>query len=167
MLKKLFFFLILFFTAAFSAQAVCPVCTIAVGAGVGFSRWLGVDDLISGTWVGGLIVSMAFWFFTWLDKKNVKSMWLKTVFFALFYAITVIPLYWSGVMGHPFNTFCGLDRLLFGIIAGSIAFLLSIWLNVFLKKRHNNKAHFPFQKIVISLVSLAITSLIFYIIIKC
>ena len=40
------------------ALAVCPICTIAVGAGVGLSRYFGVDDAITGLWVGGLIVSM-------------------------------------------------------------------------------------------------------------
>lgn len=34
------------------AQAVCPVCTVAVGTGVGLSRWLGVDDTITGLWLG-------------------------------------------------------------------------------------------------------------------
>jgi len=32
--------------------AVCPVCTVAAGAGVGLSRWLGIDDIIIGLWVG-------------------------------------------------------------------------------------------------------------------
>ena len=26
------------------ALAICPVCTVAVGAGIGLSRWLGIDD---------------------------------------------------------------------------------------------------------------------------
>ena len=45
------------FAGAGKALALCPVCAIAVGAGIGVSRWLGVDDTITGVWVGGLIVS--------------------------------------------------------------------------------------------------------------
>ncbi len=41
------------FLGANSAQAICPICTIAVGAGVGFSRYLGIDDTIAGLWIGG------------------------------------------------------------------------------------------------------------------
>lgn len=38
--------------------AFCPVCTIAVGAGVGIAEKFGVDDTIIGLWVGGLTVSL-------------------------------------------------------------------------------------------------------------
>ena len=36
------------------AHAVCPVCTVAVGAGLGLAEWLGIDDSISGLWIGAL-----------------------------------------------------------------------------------------------------------------
>ncbi len=56
---------------------MCPVCTIAVGAGIGLSRWLGVDDLISGLWIGGLIVSLIGMTILWLNKKNLKNNFLR------------------------------------------------------------------------------------------
>ena len=37
---------------AIPAKAICPVCTVAVGAGIGLSRWLGIDDSITGLWIG-------------------------------------------------------------------------------------------------------------------
>ena len=40
------------------ALAVCPICTVAVATGIGFSRWLGIDDTITGLWIGGLTVSL-------------------------------------------------------------------------------------------------------------
>ena len=61
-----------------TSLAVCPVCTVAVGAGVGLSRWLGVDDLITGTWIGGLLVSMIWWTIDWLNKKNIRFSFLIT-----------------------------------------------------------------------------------------
>ena len=51
----------LFFSALFWASAVkaiCPLCVVAVGAGLGLSRWLGVDDVVSSIWIGALLVSM-------------------------------------------------------------------------------------------------------------
>ena len=33
-----------------AAGAVCPVCTVAVGAGLEGARLLGVDDVITGIW---------------------------------------------------------------------------------------------------------------------
>ena len=43
------------------AFAVCPVCTVAVGAGLEGARLLGVDDVITGIWAGGLTLSLFFW----------------------------------------------------------------------------------------------------------
>ena len=54
------------------AAAVCPVCTVAVGAGLESARLLGVDDVITGIWAGGLTLSLFFWTAGWLKKHNVK-----------------------------------------------------------------------------------------------
>jgi len=56
---------------------MCPVCTIAVTAGVGLSRWLGVDDLISGLWVGGLLVSLIGLTFSLVEQKGFEKQSLK------------------------------------------------------------------------------------------
>ncbi|HIU65153.1 MAG TPA: hypothetical protein IAC63_00740, partial [Candidatus Enterousia avicola] len=53
------------------ANAVCPVCTVAVGAGLEGMRLLGVDDVITGIWAGGLTLSLFFWTAGWLKKHNV------------------------------------------------------------------------------------------------
>lgn len=167
MFKKLtFLFSFLFLgllTPGFS-QAVCPVCIIAVGAGVGLCRWWGIDDLISGTWIGGLIVSIIIWVLNWLDKKSVKFKFRRLTVIILFYFIVIIPLYQMGIMGHPLNKFWGIDKLLFGIISGSLVFVISVWLNNFLKKKNQGRVFFPLQKVVLPILFLLITSLIFYLI---
>lgn len=147
--------------------AICPVCTVAVCAGVGLSRWLGIDDLISGVWIGGLIVSFIFWTIDWLDKKKVsfKSRWL--VISAVFYALVIIPLYLKDIVGHPANTFLGMDKLLFGIAVGSLVFLLSVWFHAFLKTKNQGKSYFPYQKVAVPIAFLLIISLIFYFLTKC
>src|SRR3990172_4136169 len=64
--------LILKLITAPSALAVCPVCTVAVGAGLGISRALGIDDTVTSVWIGGLILSMSFWLIDWLKKKKTE-----------------------------------------------------------------------------------------------
>jgi len=150
------------------ASAVCPLCTIAVGAGIGLSRYLGVDDIISGLWIGGLIVSLIFWTLDWLSKKNVKFRLLPVVVTVVMYAITVIPLKTMNIIGHPLNTlFCGVDRLIFGIGVGSLVFIFAVLLNNLLKKKNNGKVYFPYQKVVVPISSLLIASVIAYLIITC
>lgn len=143
-------------------QAVCPVCTVAVGAGVGFSRWVGIDDVISGLWVGGLTVSLIAWTINWLDGKKIHFQGRKILTVLFYYAIIVVPLYWSDIIGHPMNTLWGTDKLLLGIILGSLTFLLATFSYEWLKKRNNDHSYFPFQKVAMPLGFLSILSLIFY-----
>jgi len=186
MKEKIFSILIAVFLLSFfalnQAKAFCPVCTIAVGAGVGLCRWLGVDDVLSGIWVGGLIVSMIGWSLNWLEKKQIRFQipkqsegWRRTAVLRLrrltvsgiFYLIVILPLYFTGIMGHPFNKFWGIDKLWLGIVFGSIAFILAIWLNSFLKNKNHGKAFFPFQKVVLPVLFLIITTIIFHYIVGC
>ena len=144
------------------AQAVCPVCTVAVGACVGFSRYLGIDDTITGLWIGGLIVSMIAWTISWLTKKNIRFIGRKILVIILYYLLIIGPLYWKDVIGHPFNKIWGMDKLLLGIIAGSFFFFLGNMLHLWLKKRNGGQVYFPFQKVVAPIFILAILSVIFY-----
>jgi len=155
-----------FFYAGF-AKAVCPVCTITVSAGVGFCRWLGIDDLISGLWVGGMIVSLIIWTLDWLNKKNFKIKFQWIWISVLFYLLTLLPLYFMGVIGHPENKFWGIDKILFSTIIGSLLFLIGVWLHKFLKNKNQGKSFFSFQKVVLPVSLLIIVSLIFHFIIGC
>lgn len=157
-------FLALLFLPIFQARAQCPLCTIAVGLGVGLSRWLGIDDLISGAWIGGLITSMVLWFLNWLKKRGIQFKFLWLIVFAFSYSIFIIPLYLTGIMGHPLNKFLGIDRLLFGIIFGALAFIISFLLHNFLRKKNQGKVYFPFQKVVIPILFLLLASFILYLI---
>ncbi len=165
-LALLFFTISLFFTK--KALAVCPICTIAVGAGVGLSRYLGIDDAITGLWVGGLTVSMITWTESWLDKKNIHFKGRIIINVLAYFALIVIPLYYSGIIGNPLNTLCacGLDKLLFGIIAGSIAFWCGASWYFYLKEKNGGHAYFPFQKVVMPVSPLIILSLIYYFLTK-
>jgi hypothetical protein len=149
------------------AKAIpCAVCTIAVGASVGLARYLKIDDRITGLWVGALIASLVAWTIHYLDKKNIRFKGRKILTVVLWYGLTIVPLYFTGLMGHALNKFWGIDKLLFGIIIGTIVFVGANLLHDYLKKKNNNKSYFPLQKAILPVGILAIASLITYLIIK-
>ncbi len=145
------------------AFAVCPVCTIAVGAGLGLSRFIGIDDSITGIWVGGMLVSLSFWTANYLEKKGAKLP-QKLIFSFIFWALlTFIPLQISGIIGHPFNTVFGIDKLIFGSSVGIIAFLIAVFADKKVKSV-KEKQLFNFQKVVFPLMALIIASIIMFLI---
>ncbi len=169
MKNKILFFLLLtvgFFQAKL-VLAVCPVCTVAVAGGLGVSRWLGVDDFISAIWIGGLCFSMTVWSWNYLKKK--KKLNLVTGFFALFlvYFSVIFPLQKLNFLGLPFNTLWGFDKIILGLILGTIIFWLGVFFNTFLKKKNEGRVYFPFQKVVMPCVFLLLASLIYYVYCKC
>jgi hypothetical protein len=150
--------------------AFCPVCIVAVGAGLGLSRYLGVDDTVSGIWVGGLLLTSSLWLVDWLVKKikklqTVNLLALQISSALLTYAIVLIPLWHSEIIGHPFNKILGLDKLIFGTAVGTILFLKALWLDKMVRKWKGHQL-FDFQKVVFPVVFLLIGSLIMFFITK-
>ena len=141
---------------------LCPVCTIAVAGGVGLCRYLGIDDLISGTWIGALLFSLFLWTIDWLNKRKIKFLFRKPLVFIFWYGLTIFPLMKIGIIGHPQNKFLGFDKLIFGIFSGTIVFLFSILFENYLRKKNQSKAYFKFQKVLIPILFLTILSLIFW-----
>ena len=145
-----------------TVQAVCPVCTVAVGTGVGLSRWLGVDDLITGLWLGGLVVSLIYWTVTWMDKHAINFTGKALVIACSYYLLIFVPFYMVDVVGHPENVKFGIDKLVLGTAVGSIAFFGGAWAYEFLKEKNQGHAYFPFQKVLMPILPLIIISLLVY-----
>jgi hypothetical protein len=146
---------------------MCPVCTVTVVAGLGLSRLLGIDDLITAIWIGGFILSFSFITINWIAKKwpklNSKYYYFPTII--LMYLFVLIPFILNHTIGIIRNTIFGIDKIVFGIIAGSIIFLIGVWADKLQRKKFK-KIFFPFQKVVFPVVSLIIISLIFFFVIK-
>ena len=145
---------------------MCPVCTAGVIAGLGLSRWLGVDDTVSGIWIGGILASSSGWTINWLRRKkwNFKGSPALTVI--LFYATVIIPLYQMKIIGHVYNQYWGIDKLILGISIGTVFFTGAALIYEILKKKNGGHAHFPFEKIVFPIGTLVILSTIFYFLTK-
>ena len=166
--KKIIFVIFSFPILMFAsyAKAVCPVCIVAVSAGLGLSRWLGVDDVVSSIWIGALLAALSIWTIIWISKKNWAFKYQKIIIPAAYYLLTLLPLYYYAFIGHPQNKIFGVDKIVFGAFLGTAVFLASIWLHNYLKQKNNEKSFFPYQKIVLPVTALILTSLVFYFLIS-
>ena len=105
---------------------MCPVCTVGVVAGLGISRLLGIDDVVSAIWIGAFILSFSFITNDWIAGKwpkfNPKYYYFPM--FVLMYLFVLIPLRLNGTIGIIGNSLWGVDKIVLGIIVGSLTLLL-------------------------------------------
>lgn len=153
-----------FLSLAPKAQAVCPICTIAVGAGLGFSRYLGIDDVITGLWIGALILSSALWTASWLKSKTWKIPQKTAISIIFFYLLVVPPLFWMDMIGHEGNQLWGVDKILLGTAIGSLVFTAGFFLDKYLRSINEGKVFVYFQKVICPVLLLSLTSVLFYLI---
>lgn len=149
-----------------SAMAVCPVCTVAVGAGLEGARLLGVDDVITGIWAGGLTLSLFFWTVGWLKKRGVTNLWLQIVLpFVVYYGLLGC-VYLMPDITFGANTLWGIDKFLLGVIVGTFAFYFGARWYIRIKRANGGHAQFAFQKVVVPLSFLVVATLVFWLITK-
>ncbi len=143
--------------------AQCPVCVVTVGGGLFLAKWLGIDDILASIWLSGLNTAIAFWIASGVKSKILKNGWMWSL---AFFILTIGYLAYSKQIGHPGNTFLGIDRVLFGTIIGYLVSLLAISVDKLLRKTHKGKVYFPYQKVIIPLVSFIVVSGVFAILIE-
>lgn len=144
--------------------AVCPICTVTVGAGLGIFRFLEIDDTIFGVWIGGLILSASLWLASFLKRRNIVFPFLEFFSAILLFAITLLPMYWNKTIGQPLNTLWGADKIILGIFVGGSVFLLGVWADQFLRRLNNGKIFMYYQKVILPIFFLTMASFIFYLI---
>ncbi|MDD5569255.1 MAG: hypothetical protein PHG23_02475 [Candidatus Pacebacteria bacterium] len=155
----------MFFATA--ANAVCPVCTVGVAAGLGLARWLRIDDTITGLWIGGFTVLLVMWTIAWFDKKNIKF-WGRDILTTIVYFFFVLwPLRFLevGGIGNQSHTIWGMDKLVFSILLGAAAFFgFEKWYRSMRAKR--GKSLFRYQKVIWPIIPLIVLSVFFYFVTK-
>lgn len=165
-LVSIFGFISALFVAG-AAHAFCPVCTVAVGAGLEGARILGVSDVITGLWAGGLMLSLAAWTENYMRAHGIRNPFLILLNYVVYYGI--LALIYVLPVGNPtlrFNatTLWGVDQFLLGVVIGSLVFLAAGKWYERIKARNGGHAWFPFQKVVWPLGALLIVTLIFLLI---
>ena len=170
--KKLLFGALCFVGATLCVQvasAVCPVCTIAIGAGLEGMRMLGVQDVITGIWAGGLIMSLIGWTANYMRAHGVKNkIWYGLnflVYVALLTSVYFIP------RGNPIvrwweNCMWGMDQFFLGSLVGAVTFIIMELWYARIKRNHGGHAQFPFQKVVMPFAGLLVATLVFWVIIR-
>jgi hypothetical protein len=147
-------------------HAVCPLCTVAVGAGAGLMKRLGIDDTITGLWIGALLASSIAWTINILNSYQIRFIGRKPLVAVIFVLLFVWPLYHYNFLWVPRNTLWGIDKVIFGLVLGAVVFAIaSIWYCM-IKAGNNGRAQFPFQKIVMPLGLLSVVSFVLYCITK-
>jgi hypothetical protein len=187
-MKKAFIFVLFSLFAinyslfASAARAVCPVCTVAVVAGLGVSKELGIDDIVTSIWIGGLILSASFWTIDWIEKSKwrekiykhvcrfkcgmTENQALKFWTILVMYALVFVPLLFTKTVGIVGNSLWGIDKIILGTGVGSVMFLVGMWIDKTIRKSRDGKQLFAFQKVVFPVVSLILSSLLFYFLTK-
>lgn len=150
---------------------MCPVCTVTVIAGLGISRFFGIDDTATALWIGGFILSFSFVTIGWINKKwprlekgALSPIW-KPAVIVLTYLFVLIPLRMNGSIGILQNRLWGIDKIVLGIAIGSLVFLFGIWADKKIRKIRGRQL-FKFQKVVLPATSLIIASIVLYLITK-
>lgn len=168
-LTKILLGLALIIAVVADASAVCPVCTVAVGAGLEGARLLGVEDVITGIWAGGLTLSLAAWTANWLHKKGITGWFWYVLNFILYYAL-LMGVYFvpAGAPIVKFNDKCmwGIDQFLLGTIVGTLVFFFMQKWYQRIKDENGGHAKYPFQKVVMPFCGLLIVTVIFWAIIR-
>jgi len=146
---------------------MCPICTVTVVAGLGISRLLGIDDVVSAIWIGALIMSLSFITIDWIHKKwpKLSFTFYRLPTYVLMYLFVLIPLKLDGTIGITGNTFLGIDKIIFGIFVGSVALLAGALLDKLQRKKFP-KIFFPFQKVIFPVFCLILVSIVLFLITK-
>lgn len=154
------------FTPA-AAYAVCPVCVVGVGAALGLAEVLHIDDTITGAWIGGMGVAVFFWMVDFMGKRNWTFKFkfgnlLRNVILAGVTAYFIYLAVAGYITNHTDHLIVGVDKMIVGPLFGAILFTAATQLHFFLREKNGGKAYFPFQKVVIPMSSLLVSTIIFY-----
>src|SRR3989339_1713084 len=126
----------------FSVYANCPVCIITVGGGLLIAKKLGIDDLLVSIWISGLNTAIAFFLAAKIKNKLFNSPYLWTV---VFYISTLFYLSYTKQLGHPGNSYLGIDKVFFGMTLGMMTFFLANFTDKFIRMKNRGKKLFNFQ----------------------
>ena len=141
------------------ANPACPVCTIAIGASLEIARQLGVPDSVVGLWAGALLTLLGYWAIKFFDKKGWNFWGRNALLISI--SVAMIGFIYLGQVPYSPVWICGvlhIDPVLFGAILGMILFILTEKLYDWMKVKNGGRAHFPFEKVVMPVVVLALVS---------
>ena len=99
----------------------------------------------------------------WCDKKNWR--FAGRDFWLIALSVAMIGFMYVGEMSYrpePLLFFLYLDPFLFSVIAGAVVLILSNRFYQWMKAKNGGHAHFPFEKVAVPVLALALLSVYFY-----
>ncbi len=141
------------------ANPACPVCTIAIGASLEIAHRTGVPDSVVGLWAGALLTLVGYWLIKFCDARGWHWRGRNAMLIAM--SVASVGFSYLGTVKYNPVWICGLfrmDMLLFGTLCGAAIFILTEKLYDFMKVRNGGHAHFPFEKVVLPVIALALVS---------
>ena len=141
------------------ANPACPICTIAIGAGVGVAESLGVPTSVVGLWAGALLTLLGYWAIKYFDKRGWNFWGRNALLIAI--SVAMIGFAYVGDIDYSPVWVCGvlyIDPILLGALIGMILFILVEKLYEWMKRKNGGHAHFPFERVVLPVVVLALAS---------
>ncbi len=161
-LRNLFVGMATMLPAGAFANPACPICTIAIGAGVGVAESLGVPTAIVGLWAGALLTLLGYWMIKFFDNRGWKFWGRNALLIGL--SVAMIGFAYVGDIDYTPEWIWGfiyLDPILFGALVGMFVFILTEKLYEWMKRKNGGHAHFPFERVVLPVVALALCSWLF------
>lgn len=152
------------FFSSFKAVAnpACPVCMVTVGASLYLAEKSGLDKCVIGVWSGALLAIFGYFLIRYFNKKNWN--FYKRDFILMTSSIASIGFMYLGSLPYKpvIIGFLYIDSFLLSNILGAFAFIAGIHLYDWMKKKNGGHAHFPFEKVVVPVVTTALLSALFY-----
>lgn len=162
MKKLLYFISILMLPNRALANPACAVCTFAIGASLSVARKLGVEDSVVGLWAGALLTLLGYWTIMFFDKRH-WHFWGRDALLIVLSVAMIGFIYVSETVYAPsiiWKIFY-LDPILFSAILGMLIYIFSQKFYLWMKARNGGHAHFPFEKVVLPVVLLLVSSVYF------
>ncbi len=162
MLKLAAFLSALFYGFKSMANPACPVCMVTVGASLYIAEKSGLDKCVIGVWSGALLAIFGYFLIRWFNKKNWN--FAGRDFILIVASIGSIGFMYLGQL--PYDPiiigFLYIDSFLFSNIVGALIFIAGIHFYEWMKKKNGGHAHFPFEKVVVPVLFVAVISTLFY-----
>ena len=152
--------ILIFAASSVYANPACAVCTVAVAASLEIAHYFGVDDSVVGVWAGAFLALLGYWMIVWFEHKKWRFAGRDFLLIAL--SVGMIGFMYVSKLEYdpqPILIFF-LDPFLFSVIVGAVVLILSNHFYQWMK--NGGHAHFPFEKVAVPVVSLALVSLLFY-----
>jgi len=111
-----------------------------------------------------LLLALAVGTETWFARrfkgyKEVLNSWFRKFGWTVVYwALTIVPLKMMGIIGNDNNKFLWIDKLVISSVMGIIVLILGVSIDGLIRGYRNGKVLFYYQKVIIPILLLFITS---------